>query len=942
MYPILILREEIVCLVILAFLYFTSLQYPMGKDRRAFNRLTLFGAIHTVFDIITIITVNNQDKIPSGVNFVCHIIYLFFAILYSHEMCNYIFGLCYPESPKRRAVYFSSLSVSFLYLIALPFLPIRYIDVGGTCASDGPAAYVGFAIAFIYILLCLSLLFINRKKLPAIVLRTLFPMLGVLTVMVFCQFLNRQFLFTGAGMTVTTLGFFFSLENPTLVFEQKLMTDALTGVSSRHSYNQDILKMEDEFVRNPSSDFAFVFFDINNLRSVNAQFGHQEGDRNITFIASTLTMELKNAKSLYRMGGDEFLAVYYRVDEETIRTELRRVYDICAENASNYKYPPSVATGYAVSSPNYKTLLEVIRTADYTMYKNKEEMKTNKAFVGVGTCSHLNLTGLTDRLFSAMCSSNDRTYPFVTNMDTGVTRVSPGWAKYFGLGGEFHADFFSVWTPHIHPTERNDYIADLTAVLNGKQRYHRFVYRALNCNGEYVTCTCHGAIYHGADGEPDIFAGYLVNHGVREAVDPLTGLSNFMAIDDRIYNTRVTASQAILLKLRINNLSRLNMLYGYEGGNRILCAIAAFLTDECKSFGELFCQDGHNFTFYFNETPREVVTEFYARISDLLVRGIPADGRTVPVNISAGAFELLPECTLEDKVIRRSLQFALDESTYSRQDKLVFYDTIAAGGSDAANFDLLTDIHLDAMNEKSFFRLRYQPIVDSVSGAITGAEALIRWVHPTRGEIEPSRFIAFLENDPCFYSLGSFILDRSLADAKRWRESIPDFRISVNITALQLQHEKFLPMVLESLARNDYPANGLILELTERCKELDIAFLAVQIAALRREGVLVAFDDMGTGYSTGGHLLNIPIDEIKLDREFVLNMMNKSGYQLFADALVRGSVSSATGYVVCFEGVETQEMLDFIRSYGRSVSQGYFFAKPLFADEFDAYLAEHG
>jgi len=937
MIPILTLREEFVCLVVLAFLYSTSLIYPMGEDRRYFNRLSLFAVIHVLFDIITVITVNNLESVATWLNNICHFIYLISVILYFHEMFNYIFVLSYPNHPKQKNVYKTSLALLIIYCLCLPFLNITYERYGNTNAASGGAAYVGFAMAYIYILCCLSLLFRKHKSLPRLLWRTLVPMLLVLLVMETCQLFDRQFLFTGAGVTIATLGFFFSLENPARVFEQKIITDALTGVRSRHSYNQDILRFQSEFEQAPDIPYTFVFFDINNLRSVNAQYGHQEGDRNITFIASTLSLEMKHAYAIYRMGGDEFLAVYRGEEEGVIRGELQRVQSVCLEKAADFKYPPSVAIGYAVSGPEYKSLLDVIRTADYVMYRNKESMKENKTYLDGGDGMRYNLAGLTDRLFTAMCSSNDRTYPFVTNMETGVTRISPSWAQYFGLNGEFHADFVNVWQAYIHPGDRKQYFDNFTAVISGKQKYHNCVYRALNTDGKYVTCVSHGSIYHGNDGEPDIFAGYVVNHGARENVDPTTGLQNFLALSSRLYATRASKTQAFILSLRINNLSRINMLYGYEGGNRVLCEMASFFTKEVKNIGEVFCHDGNNFYFYFQETPRQTVATFYTHISNVLIHGLPINNRSVPLNISGGAFEILPDCTLDDMSIQRCLIYALDESAYSQQDKLVFYDAINSEG-ESPNFDLLAAIHRDAVNEQQYFRLRYQPIVDSQTGRVVGAEALLRWIHPTLGEIPPGRFIAFLENDPSYYSLGIYILDLALADARVWREMIPDFRINVNITALQLQNSGFITEVLSLLARHNYPPQGLILELTERCKELDITYLSDQIAALRKAGLLVAFDDMGTGYSTVAHLLNIPVDEIKLDRTFVSNLMQMNGYRLFADALVRAGAQSASRYIVCFEGVETEETLDFIRNYGDTVCQGYLFSKPLLPDEFNAYI----
>lgn len=928
MYPLLIVREEIVCLLILLFLYFMSKSYKMGKDSKSFNRLTWFAIVHVAFDIITVLTVNNLDTVPGWLNIVCHTIFYITAILYANEIFVYVFRMCYPK--KFNKIYYLGYSLMLAYLIAVPFLGIQYISVPGTNSSTGPAAYAGFALAFLYFLGALVVLFINFGNLQKTVKFALLPMLLVLVLSDVIQVIIPEMLFTGGGITIVTVAFFFSLENPVHVFRKKAMTDALTGVLSRQSYDMDIADIDEKFKKNKDAKYIFAFCDINNLKAVNGLFGHSEGDNYITHVATVFMQEFKHADGVYRMGGDEFFVVFHNVPEETVIEECRRVQQKCTEIETGKSYTPAVAIGYAVAGPEYKSVRDVVRTADYMMYKNKTEMKGAKSFIGAGMGTQLNLTGLTDSLFDAMCSSNERIYPFLCNLETNVTRIAPAWNEYFGMGFEFADDFGTKWAEHIHPDDVQEDRYTYTEVMTGKRKHYNCEYRALNSKGEYVLCTCHGAIYSGKNGEPDVFAGYLINHGVEEKLDSVTGFPNYMSMDERVLEILGTDQEAIILKMIINNAERLNMLYGYSRGRDILREAAQIVQREIGDAGIVFTDKGVNISSPLIGLSRAEVVNTYDVIYDKLSQGVQVGDDIVPLNISGSAAVISGKTGTDRNTVRSELIFALDESRYNRNDDLVFTDEMFEGHSQM-DLELLTEIHRDATGDADKFCLRYQPMVDTQTGKVVAAEALIRWKDPAKGEISPGRFIDFLETDSCFYDLGIRIIRRAVKDAAMLRKQVPDFMMGVNVTALQMRSGNFINEIMEILEGENYPANGLVLELTERSKELDSEYLKESIAAFREKGVKVAFDDMGTGYSTVNLLLNIPVDAVKLDNDFVKMLSDNRSYQLYANALT--SSSALTGTRIVFEGVETEEQYEFIKQYGESMCQGYYFAKPLLFED---------
>ena len=938
MYPVLILREEIVCLIILMFLAATSVTYGMGKDRRAFMRLTIFAFVHVVFDIITILTVNDVWHVSSAVNMVFHIVFYFSAILFAREIFEYVIKICYGEAFSEKVAKVDFIP-AVLYLISLFWIKIEYVQANGTMSSSGPAAIIGFGLAFLYFFTATICIMLNYNKLSRSVKLALVPMITLLILAEGVQIAVREFLFTGGAVTIVTVGFFFSLENPVHVLEQKVLTDALTGVKSRHSYIQDMEEYEKEFAKEPSDKFIFSYCDINKLREVNNQFGHDVGDKYILIVTQAITSSVKNAKGIYRLGGDEFLIVYVGTDANIAREELNSINDKLSYVDTDEGYQPSVSLGMACSTPNNTNLASVVRIADYYMYENKLA-KHSYSISNEMMDRKLNIEGLTGRLFDAMCSSNEKSYPFITNLETNVTRISPNWSKFFGLDEEFFGDFNGVWLDYVHPDDRQAYVDDITATINGRQHYHNCEYRARCKNGEYVMCSCHGAVYHGDEDIPDIFAGFLVNHGVVEKYDPITGYRNFLALDDIIQATIDEGRTAYVLKLIVHNMAKINMLYGYDGGHTLMSNFGAVLLFESDGMGDVFCDNAVNFTIYFPNSSPDEIEEYYNRITIIARNGIPIDSVRVPIDISGGVTIISRDITPDIRTARSRAIAAAEDSAYNRFGKLVFYSDKADGDSYSnTDFKLLSHIHMDAIGERKNFFLRYQPIVDTNTGKIKGAEALIRYSHPELGEINPSRFISFLENDPSYYGLGIRIIERAVEFAKHIREKIPDFTINVNITSLQIKDETFIDTVSEMLERQGYRPADIILELTERCKSLDKDYLAARIAEFRAKGFKVAFDDVGTGFSSLYFLMDIPFDEVKLDKSFIDEIDTNPLYSVFIEALF--DAAGVRPFLICFEGVENEHILENVQAFGSSLSQGYIVSTPLKDSEFDAFLEKY-
>ena len=933
MNPILILRTEIVCLILLVYLLFVSRSFRMGKDGHLFNLIMTFAMVHVIMDAVTVWTVNHPAATPPWVNDTAHIVFYLSAMLFSAEILAYVANLCYPGKDRNIRIAADVMIAAYVILLMTGVLKIEYTAFDGTYASTGTAATVGFALCFLFFVSATVMILINRNTVGKHLKRLLVPMLLLLIAVELVQIFVKEFLFTGAAITVITLGFFFSLENPAAVLEKKIMMDALSGLGSRSSYEHDMQEYDAEFLKDRTIPFTFVFIDINNLRSINGLFGHQEGDAYIGKVAALLVLNMKQATHIYRMGGDEFLAIYRKTDEKTVVRDIQRVHDACMREGERGAYQPELAIGYAVSDTKYNNLRDVLRVADYMMYRNKTELKRE---VAVGTVhengTRLNLYGLTDRVFDAMCLTSEEYYPYMTNLETNVTRLAPAMVSFFGLEGEFIQDFPSKWIEHVHPADRDGYSQDLRMTLKGLKDYHFFKYRAKGKDGAYVDVTCRGGLYHGRDGEPDIFSGYLVNHGAPQTREPITGLQNERALREKLEEVIPAGKPFVIMRMEIRNLNRTRMLFGSDESDAVLHSTATICLKAVKDRGEVY-SERRSFIFLLDGNDRSTADEVFGQIREGCKGGVMTGSRIVPLSLYAGAIEL-PDAFLKDvESARSALAYITEEAAYEQGCTGVFFRK-QTGDLQEENATLLRTVHNDCLTDRSRFFVRLQPIMDAQTEKVTGAEALLRYESPAYGEVPPGRFISFLESDPGYTELGFDIIRMALRHAARIRQKLPEFNINVNITALQLYEDDFVSRVLTLLKEENFPPEHLILELTERCKEMEFSVLRQRVEELRKAGLRVALDDMGTGFSTIDLLLHLNVNEIKLDMEFTSHMRDNENDTKFAEMLVR--LSEKNDMLLCFEGVETAEMRDYLKGFGKVLLQGYFFDKPLKAEEFEA------
>jgi EAL domain-containing protein (putative c-di-GMP-specific phosphodiesterase class I) len=239
--------------------------------------------------------------------------------------------------------------------------------------------------------------------------------------------------------------------------------------------------------------------------------------------------------------------------------------------------------------------------------------------------------------------------------------------------------------------------------------------------------------------------------------------------------------------------------------------------------------------------------------------------------------------------------------------------------------------------ERGDFRLHYQPQIDITSGAVVGAEALLRWRDADLGDVSPGEFIPVAEESGFIVTLGDWVLREAVRQAALWRAQGRSMVVSVNVSALQFQQADFVDRVATVLAEARLPAPWLELELTESILIRDADEALQRLRALDRLGVQLAIDDFGTGYSSLGYLKRFPIKKLKIDRSFIKGLPGDESDAGIAQAVIQ--VARALRLRVIAEGVETVAQRDFLQRAGCDEIQGFLFAPALPVAEFEARTA---
>jgi diguanylate cyclase len=422
--------------------------------------------------------------------------------------------------------------------------------------------------------------------------------------------------------------------------------------------------------------------------------------------------------------------------------------------------------------------------------------------------------------------------------------------------------------------------------------------------------------------------------------DTLTGLPNRVLLDDRLQQAIAHADRDMrsfaLLVCDLDRFKLINDSLGHRAGDELLQEVARRLTTVVRTADTVARFGGDEFVLIGTSIgDADDAANLASRVMQVL---------EAPVRIAAIDIHTSPSIGIamypDDGVTMQVLLAHADAAMYSakqhgRGNFRRYSPGMDAGTEDRVQFE--SELHnAVALNQ---FQLYYQPKVDTRTGEVRSAEALIRWVHPRRGIVSPAEFIPVAEECGLIGTIGAWVVREACRQARAWQiGGVPPLRVSVNLSASQFRDSGLVESIRAALDDAGLQAHFLEVELTESAVMSDPEKSIAILEQLSAMGVLVSVDDFGTGYSSMSYLRRFPIDKLKIDRVFIDEIVNRPEDASIVRAIV--SLAHSLRLKVVAEGVETPAQLEFLKTAGCDEYQGYHFSRPLPATDFERLIRE--
>ena len=470
-------------------------------------------------------------------------------------------------------------------------------------------------------------------------------------------------------------------------------------------------------------------------------------------------------------------------------------------------------------------------------------------------------------------------------------------------------------------------------------------------NGERYTAQLDIAAVDGHNGSVRYFVGVLADVSrlkqheahLRHVAyhDDLTGLPNRLLLRKRLTKAIARAERrghrVAVLYLDLDGFKPANDVHGHATGDQVLQTVARRLADSVRSSDVVARIGGDEFVAVLADVPSLPECEATAhRLLDAINEPIVVQGRCLTLSASMGA-SLFPDDERDPDILLRYADHAMYSAKAAGRNQLIFYSAIA----DCKTLGDARMIHdLRQALEQDQFTVHYQPIVDIATGRIVKAEALARWLHPSRGLVLPSVFIPVAENSGLIHAIGERVFRHAARVAREWnrRASAPPddlLRIAVNRSPRQFTSRDGASGWLKHLSSEGISGRMLSIEITEGLLLEDRAEVFAQLEQMQGFGMTVSLDDFGTGYSSLSYLKKFDIDYIKIDRSFIRDISVDESDRAIVEAII--AIGRRLGIKLIAEGVETRAQAELLSAAGCDMAQGYFFAPPMPEEQFLAF-----
>ena len=530
-------------------------------------------------------------------------------------------------------------------------------------------------------------------------------------------------------------------------------------------------------------------------------------------------------------------------------------------------------------------------------------------------------------------------------------QVNPAFSRFVGYSQQELTNGMRA-ADITHPDDREKTAQFLEAARAGvRNAFHyekRFIHRDGRTLWSHVTTTWlqnrDGTSRYAVALMQDITERKLAAQQIEQLAyfDPLTGLPNRTLLADRLKQllarSRRDKHPTGLLSIDLDRFKGVNDAQGRSAGDQLLMEVAARLKTLVRASDTVARLGSDEFAVALSAAdPEQAVTTMAQKIMGIFSDPFHIDGQEIFSTISMG-IALYPMDGNDADSLMRSAGMAMTAAKEHGKNQYRFFS--AEMNSRAVERMVLETSLRRALEREELF-LHYQPQIQLQTGAISGAEALLRWQHPDQGLIPPARFIPLAEETGLILPIGEWVLRQACLQAKAWQEEgLPLLRVAVNLSAGQFRQSNLAETIEVILRETGLEANRLELELTESILMESTGETRTVLQRLKELGIFLTIDDFGTGYSSLSYLKNFPIHRLKIDKSFVQDITTDAGDAAIADAII--AMARSLGMSVLAEGVETREQMTFLEKRTCYEMQGFYFGRPEPAKDFQRRFREEG
>lgn len=517
-------------------------------------------------------------------------------------------------------------------------------------------------------------------------------------------------------------------------------------------------------------------------------------------------------------------------------------------------------------------------------------------------------------------------YLYVFDVQHDQYYISKKAMKRFAIPSFMFTNVLETHKKFVYPDDVDLLEEDLTELLQGKKFEHNMTYRWIGVDGEPIWINCRGRVIIGEGGRPEYFVGCINEAGTRPIADNVSGLLESVAIKEVWNEKHADMTEGFALRIGIDNFKTINEKLGVEYGDFVLHEVANCIVECIEEHQKVFRVVNDEFLIIDPaEGTKEDAKELYRAIRSKVDRVVRKENYRAFFTISGGVISGEALGQIDYNGLLKYTQFALSEAK-ARGKNQVYYFKVEDYEKFLRSRKLLGELRKAVANGFEGFDVYFQPIITRGGASLFAAESLLRFWTSEKEGVSPIEFIPILEESGLIIPVGRWVLFQALEMCAKCQEKQPDFKVTVNLSYIQILKSDFLKDVKDGLRRYRLSPDSLIIELTESGYVENSPAVRKLWDQLRDAGVMIAIDDFGTGYSNLQSIGNMMPNIIKLDRGFTVKALNNDYEHQLMDQVIR--LIHSVDLKVCVEGVETQEELAEIERLSADCIQGYYYGKP--------------